>query len=147
MGWWSTDILGGDSPLDAIYDYERHVELSKDESIYPLEKMTPAIENKIKEVFNKNPMAWLQIAKNDNYEQDVVAEVGAVILMAVGADLPEKYKTEVIKMIEQDEWAMENQERKGKIDNLITAIKGYKKGIPTVIANKGLFEVIFEGEG
>ena len=153
MGWWSTDILGGDQPLDDVWDYEKYAGLKgyakdggEDEVIYPLEAMTDYVKAKVKEAFNRDPMAWLAIAKDTSDDPDyqaISAQVGAVIALAVGADMTDMYKHEALHLIVQDEWAKEDDRRQASVGELMKAIREYK-GKPTVINSKGLFQVIAE---
>lgn len=154
MGWWSTDILGGDEPLDDIWEFEGLVGLGEDEAIYPVRDLAEkeSLQGKIRDAFNKSPEAWLNISeeKLDNDSRSISAQVGAVIAMACGVDMPEKYKEKVVKYILEDDWMQECHDRELAVLKLVNAVREYKSGDIVIIKSQGLFEKMAEtmkGEG
>ena len=157
MGWWGKGILSGDSPLDAIWLFEKAVGLkgyvwtkkgadeSKSEVIYPVEAMKPSVVEKLKSYIEKDDMRWLKIGQEKDYDKDIKVEVGAVIALAVGAKLSDEYKTKAVEIIQKDEWAQEDEERKKAIDVLCEAIKKSDGSKRIVLKAVGLMETIGSG--
>ena len=152
MGWWSTDILGGATPLDFIWEFESHIGLDDENgAIYPVRDLVDnkPLREKIRNAFNKSPEDWLSVSeiKRDEEDRSISAQVGAVIAMACGVDMTEEYKEKVVKYILEDDWMRECHERELAILKLVNAVREYKSGEIVVVKSRGLFEVMAEKEG
>ena len=132
MGWWSKDIMGGDSPLDfedEIYeicgvdkfpeDHDGIIELSKS-----------VIETNLVEILEMLPE-----------DDEIGFQVLGVLMMKSGAVMNDTLKALILFNSKHDEWAKQDSERQEIIDSFCKAIESYD-GTPIVITSKGLFEVI-----
>jgi hypothetical protein len=139
MGWWSKDIMGGDTPLDAkdeIYGI-CNVEEFGDEGRELVREDIEANLPKILERFRK-------AANNDYYsDRAIYFQILGVMMMKTGTPIPEELKIEILENSSTDEWAVEDEERKQIVEGFHTAIKAYD-GTPIHIRSRGLFEVIAE---
>ena len=135
MGWWSTDIMGGDTPLDfedAFFDICKvekfpgegvHAEISKEDFANHLDEM-------------------LECIHKSRSEQNIGYQVLAVGMLRAGAFISGDLQDFMMQACENDEWAQESEERKLATDGLYNAISSYNNEDPIVIKSKGLFEVM-----
>lgn len=144
MGWWSTDIMGGDTPLDFKSEIIDEF-LKKDQFHDGLVK--------IKEAFDRVPekglngliphivRTWGYKVGDSSYVDEVSIgyQVLAVLMMKCGATIPDSTRVLMRESISQDGWATENEERKGKIEFLLQSLASYN-GTPIHIKSKGLIE-------
>jgi len=149
MGWWSDDIMGGDTPLDLqsfIYDAlgleqypnDRNKELIIPADGYDYKKIVKYLKDRDGDDY------WLKSDTGNIFHQ-----VLGVMMMNSGATINKTLKAKMIKAAKNDEWANEGLEdndegRRDKMDAFITKLKAYD-GNPTVIESKGLMETIFKG--
>jgi hypothetical protein len=139
MGWWSTDILGGDTPLDCLGFYEEKTGVP---DIYPLEQLTPEKADALRKHIEADDMAWLRLADETYCEHSVAVQVGALLAMTVGAKLGNEYKLAAIPVILDDEWAGEGEPARVRtINGFAKTLTGYV-GMPTPIPSRGLFEAM-----
>ena len=150
MGWWSADVLGGDTPLDMMWAFEDHFDLGRGR-LYPLDDWSERTRTAIKESIERDKNGFWQ-AVNKAKEMagcegtEVALQVGAVIWLNSGADMSMAVKKIFIKAAKNDVWANEgdeydNTERKAVMENLKNAIRGYT-GVPILVNSEGLLEVI-----
>lgn len=133
MGWWSTDIMGGDSPLDWEDAFYR---------ICEVQKFTKDFSNILdlpKEAIESN---WDKLIQEiDGYDSEIGWQVLAVKAMAVGVNIPDHVMEKMIWACDEDCWAKEDLERAQNVSGLKAALQVYD-GTPIRIKSKGLFEVI-----
>jgi len=122
MGWWSTDILGGDRPLDYLYELGQKIGV---EDLYT-EKNIPGVKEKLEGLITSINNGTL--FDEEEYEYYIGYQVLAIKLLEYGVKIPVKTKNALIHYINEDVWAQEDEERKETIDNFVRS--------------KGLFEVI-----
>lgn len=134
MGWWSTDIMGGHTPLDMEIIIYQALDLEMDS---PLPKEID-LEPMLKKVKNDDEY-WLGEGANIFYQ------VLGVMMMKYGCTIPDHLKKQMIESAKNDEWAKEDgaDKRKDVMNNFIKALKSYD-GTPIKITSKGLFEVMAE---
>lgn len=138
MGWWSKDIMGGDSPLDAkdeIFGICGVEEFGDDE-----------VRELTKEDFEKNMPQILEFLReqenNDYYDEKAIGfQVLGVLMMKAGAPISPELKQEILDNSQTDSWAKEDMERGEIVENFHVAIEKYD-GTPLVIRSRGLFEAI-----
>jgi len=134
MGWWSTTIMGGDTPLDYQSDLTDIISggylTGNDITAAQLENMD--------EVFVNGKIESLVKNKDD---RSIMYQVLMVMAMRVGAKLSSKLKLLAISNIRNDEWQFEDSERKEVIDNLIQTLNQYDGSIRVKVKSGGLFEV------
>ena len=134
MGWWSTDIMGGDSPLDFEDEFYNIAGVIK----FP-ERGSKTKLNK--ETVEKNFDKFVSVVKKCDYEPEVGWQVLAVIAIGAGANIPISEMAEMKQACVNDTWAKENNSRKRSVELLLAALNEYN-GTPIVITSKGLFEAI-----
>jgi hypothetical protein len=132
MGWWSTDIMGGDTPLDyrcEIYEMvgiSDYYDVSREVKKEKLKSLIPLIENET-------------IFKDDDYIPVIGFQVLAVELMDNEVSISDKAKKVLIRNIKKDDW--NDKERIKTINALVDKVKNYT-GERIIVKSKGLFEVI-----
>ena len=135
MGWWSVDIMGGDTPLDvedAIYDL---ADIEK----YP----DDAEPNEVpKEFYTKENVNKI-IEETKDLDSFINLQVLAIMMMQVGAVITDDLKQSMITACKKDHWSKSDTERKQKTKALKKALKSYDNINPIIITSKGLFETIF----
>lgn len=136
MGWWSTDILGGDGPLDFEDEFFEIAKVDK----FP---ESGEIADIPKETVEKCINEFVTVIEKDTYEPWIGWQVLAVTVMKVGAKVTDSIKNKMIEACDADEWAQEDSDRKRACDGLKKALQQYD-GTPIIIKSKGLFEVIFK---
>jgi hypothetical protein len=140
MGWWSTDIMGGDTPLDFEDSFFNICKVNK----FP----EPGKMNHLsKEDFAKHLDEMLVIVHKYDYEKEIGYQVLAVLMLKAGAFISGDLKDFMMQACENDEWAQESEERKLATDGLYNALLRYDNEHPIIIKSKGLFEVMAEKLG
>jgi len=139
MGWWSTDIMGGDSPLDVEDTFFEIAQVQK----FP---MSGGIATLSKEAVEKNMKAFIaEVKRHADYQPEIAWQVLAVAVLHSGAKLTKTVKTKMIDACDNDEWSLESRERRESVSSLKKALLQYT-GTPIQINSKGLFEVIFNNK-
>ena len=136
MGWWSTDIIGGDTPMD--YE-DLFKEIIADNYLTNDDITAEQFEN-MDEVFANGKIESLDLEKD---YRSIAYQVLAVMAMRVGAKISQKLKILMIGNIKQDEWQYENSERRAVIEDLLDTLATYDARHPVKVTSRGLFEVIF----
>lgn len=143
MGWWSCDIMGGDTPLDCEDELYSILEVDNRPSIkFNKSKIVPLRSDlftpeKIEKYIKSLP-------KFVSEEISIGYQVLAVKMMEVGAPIGSELKDEMIEQISEDEWAGRDARRQKVIDDLLKAVSAYDNKTPIKINSKGLFEVMAE---
>lgn len=143
MGWWSTDIMGGDTPLDIecfIYDIlevqqfvgDTKTGLTKEHFADPYEI--------IQKIGQMDDGYWL---KGD--DGNIFYQVLGVLMMKAGAPIETALKAKMINAAHKDEWADEDEERKQRMSSFVDALNRYDGTEPFVIKSAGLFDRINVG--
>ena len=155
MGWWSSDILGGDTPLD--FQDSFHDLVGIDEGYDNEDDKTSVADRKM--LYEKEDKSFVNKAidgilnrwgcgdPEDAYYKEQLSigyQVLAVEMMACGAKISDELKVLMEFHIPNDEWSHDDQERAGKINQLYEALLSYTGEAPVVISSKGLFETIAE---
>jgi len=135
MGWWSVDILGGDTPLDYLGDISDMIGV---ESLCT-ESNIVGVKEKLAGLIPKVIDGTL--FESDEYEYWTGYQVLAVKLLEYGVSLDGNVKEILISHIEQDDW--QDAERVKVIDSLISEIKKHDGEI-VKINSRGLFEMLGE---
>lgn len=150
MGWWSYDVLGGDTPLDALGDIADFCGLGYNDKVsnnkcyygYDFLKVKSRFENS--QEMSKILDHIKQRTEGDSYYQEIYLQVLGLVLMSTGVKIESKLKQEILSAIENDSWAKEEEERKKAMDSFYKTFREYKKGSPVVLNQKGLFESFSE---
>jgi hypothetical protein len=141
MGWWSTDIMGGDSPLDAkdeifgichVEEFPEtgtQVSLTKEDISNNLPKILEYVRSQ---------------ANNPYYDEKAIAyQVLGVLMMKAGAEISPELKTEILEASDTDSWSETNDDRARTVQNFHKAIEAYDNVNPVLITSRGLFETMF----
>jgi hypothetical protein len=144
MGWWSDDIMGGDTPLDLqsfIYDALGFIQYPEDSDE---EVRIPSDGFDYKKI-----VKFLKDRDGDDYwlksdTGNIFHQVLGILMMESGAPINKTLKAKMIKAAKNDEWANEDggdEDRKDKMDAFIAKLKNYD-GTSTIIKSAGLIETI-----
>lgn len=146
MGYWSSDIMGGDNPLDwkdRIYDICKVEEFT--DIVAPSPDSPRWIQNKLtsKDLTDNLPEILKMIDEASGYSDDVniALQVLGVLMMEAGAPIPEDLKKRMFNACNEDEWSKTDAERLKATDGMIKALALYDVKTPIVIRSRGLFEV------
>jgi hypothetical protein len=141
MGYWSTVIMGGDTPLDyqgdmidlCGVDYSTFVDGDYD---------LTSIRSEIESNYDK----LTEFCDNVNYgDPNIAYQVLGVLILESGAKLPDDIADKIYAAAMNDEWAKESAERKVNMYAFISQLTTYDRagGTPTKVKYEGLFEKIF----
>lgn len=148
MGWWSTCVMGGDTPLDLQgvlcdamsidFDYEsgRHL-FTREQIETKLAGLVTLIET---------PKKWW------SHNKDTAYQVLGHMILETGAAIPEDLRARIIRAAREDsDWRDSpgddgnyDPERRVSMEAFAAAIKAHVAGTPTHIRQEGLFEKIEE---
>lgn len=122
MGWWSPTILGGDSPMDTVYDVVQFTGISSEWDKFP--EVT-------KHAFERLEVTqWMKFISSRS-EPGIAAQVVALMHMAVGATLSDSIKKLAIEACNNercDSWSNPS-ERKANLNEFVSMLNAYK-GVP-----------------
>jgi hypothetical protein len=141
MGWWSTDILGGDTPLDWEDEFY---------GISKVDKFGGAEKGKInyipKDVLEQRQFEFSDLldAASNYTEPGIGYQVLAVMMMRAGASIDPVVKGKMVAAALGDQWAKEDSEREETIHGLVKALSQYDGQTPILVKSKGLLEVMAE---
>lgn len=137
MGWWSTDILGGDTPLDIICSIENSLPETVEIDVNSEEEV-----DKIRKHLTDNKKIVFETVNKWEDEDGINLQVLAFILIRYGVPITKEERQLFIDACKSDTWAETNSNRQAHINNLIETINNYKDE-PIMLTTTGLFEVIF----
>ena len=141
MGWWSTDIMGGDTPLDWEDEFY---------GIASVDKFEGAEKGKCnyipKDILEKRQFGYADLldASINYMEPDIGYQVLAVMMMRAGASIDPVVKGKMVAAALGDQWAKEDSEREETIQGLVKALSQYDDKTPILIKSRGLFQVMAE---
>jgi hypothetical protein len=136
MGWWSTTIMGGDSPLDfedAFYGICDAEKWDGNKQV-PIPAKTLAIHL---------PKILDYIQECEGWDLQMGYQVLGVMLMKSGCPIPRELKDKIVWAAENDEWAQGDGERMRHCQKFAKQIQSYE-GSPTKVDQEGLFEVFLK---
>ena len=146
MGYWSEDILGGDGPLDFLWQIRDKVEKIMNEKLdrgyYPIDEASDRDLELTRTAMNSS---WLMFEPLCEDDEEILTL--AVMAMAAGAKLDTIFRDRAIYAARKDEWAKENDARRKVMTHFITQIVHYKDGQATVWHHEGLLEKLGRLEG
>ncbi len=150
MGWWSTTVMGGDSPLDAEGDffhivfkgtkYEDGCDRmdAQDAGELTREEISEAIFQRLPEL--------LERVRGPVPDLDIFKQVLGVLILEFGVpvnDLTREVIDLAIDGAKHDEWAQTDEERAAYMQAFILQLNEYD-GKPTEVKFEGLFEKLAE---
>jgi hypothetical protein len=134
MGWFGTDVMGGDTPMDHL---DTIGDIIKVEDLYPLSM----IENKTKvamQLARHQPKLMKNIKTFTGWDRQIATQVLAALHMAVGASFPRGLRVSAIAAAENDEWAQEDQGRSADMNDFADMVRNYDNKTPTLVNHEGL---------
>jgi hypothetical protein len=144
MGWWSTTIMGGDTPLDfeavfyrllGIEMYPKNSSKQKKIPKAKLEKAQDKIVRKIKSM------------EKDGWDSEIGFQAMGVVMMEAGAKISDKNKKLILNAAKKDSWAKEDKGRRKHINSFVLALQSYDGTEPVIITSEGLFEAFAKHKG
>jgi hypothetical protein len=154
MGWWSTDILGGDTPYDVAGELELWLGLQppgSDDSTVPLHmpdnwsaEERVIVADAIDDYDGTKLLTALRKVFTD--ESSVIAtQVLGLLVISSGADMSDDLRKAVLDACQRDQWAKEDSRRTRKIAAFAALVKDYD-GTPVAIKQRGLLEMMCGAE-
>lgn len=154
MGWWSVDVLGGDTPLDNIASMEKVIGVGR---VYPVSEsyweenhlgasVKTAIESNLEKLSEWCKPTSGEIKYDDKEGPMIRLQVLGVVAMAAGAKIPAALKKQIVSAARNDPWAQEDGSRREAMDNLVFTINAYQ-GKPVFVNSRGLFEMMSKSFG
>lgn len=143
MGWWSTCVMGGDTPYDVAGAVEEVLAVRVSTMHIP-DCWTKPQQARIRRAIKKYGGAskLLEFAASFGSEATIARQVIGLLLISCGAPLTTTDKEQIIATCESDDWAKRSDERKQVMEALITAVRGYTNK-PITIEQEGLFDKLF----
>lgn len=149
MGWWSTCVMGGDTPLDLQGVLCDAMGVDFDDGGYHFTR-EQLEENLLRLVtVIKEPCKWW------SHHKDTHFQVLGHMLLETGAEIPESLRERIVRAaMEDSDWRTRpldepddgnyDPERRASMETFAAAIKAHVAGTPTHIRQEGLFEKIEE---
>lgn len=174
MGWFSTTIMGGDTPMDfisVISDVLKpHVDwtviLDQDDidndyyNLYPLKQFRDneagreSVKHAIIKLDADTPESFIlsipylkELVNDSGYDSDyanIFLQVACSLYMACGAPIPEALKEKTLEVVPNDEWAQDDKERRARIKAFLHTLSEYDNETPRFEQSEGLFQKVFE---
>jgi len=128
MGWWSTNINGGDTPMDiegALCDFMGLDQEADDfDGVVESGKLTTEVVYAF--LGNKGSKIIKSMHKSD--ELSILYSVLGELLMEAGATINEEFRALIIEHANTDTWAEESPERRVIIEEFCEAMESYTDG-------------------
>jgi hypothetical protein len=144
MGWWSTEINGGDTPMDIEGCLASFMGLNQDEDADADEWLTPVssgwLTMEVVEAFLEKETDLLDESIDHN-ETSILFTVLGALLMEAGAAIPEDFRKRITVHARHDTWAETSEERKVVIEEFIETLENYVDGTPTELARGSFFDL------
>lgn len=131
MGWWSKQIMGGDTPLD--------VECSIMDAIgIDVTEITDADNPRIADLLTKQQNElFTHVAEYESIGHQVLG----FWMIKTGATFNEGMVEKIIESAKKDEWSHTDNDRMSEITSFCTVLEHYD-GTPVEIPQTGLFDAI-----
>lgn len=153
MGWWSSCIMGGDTPYDVagITGDVLGLEEAGFERMHMPDDWTKREQTKVKKAFDAYGFKPLltevmkRMGAEASEDKPIVYQVVTLLAMSCGAVIPRELKATLLKRgCDADDlaWAEDDEERKAEIAKLRAAIQSYEPGKPTTLGQVGLLETM-----
>lgn len=135
MGWWSATILGGDAPYDVRANLE---------DVMNVDCWFEGVNEENQRILVNDNMDQLFEVAKESYDQSIAGQVFGAMILEVGAKMSDEIRQFVLDCANEDEWAHEDEERNGFIQDFISKVIAYPSegGVRVELAQEGLFEVI-----
>lgn len=133
MGWWSTEVLGGDTPLDFIEFFSRT--FFKNKELLNIETPNKAIpeiltqkQNQIIASIPERVVEWGFAKRSKDFTDNVSVghQVVTRLMIDHSIEISRGNKTKLLVSIQKDDWANEDKERRKVINELVKELMNYK---------------------
>jgi len=146
MGWWATNVMGGDSPSDGISEVFNFLKIKleqfedKEDEYYfdeaVLNRLQPLLEAKQTKV-----LKYVKSLHDPEYQKYSIHALG-FLLLKTGCNIDEKVKKEIISAIEADDW--DEPSRIQHMNIFKEAINNSQPGVKVDLEDKSVYEVMME---
>lgn len=148
MGWWSTDIMGGDTPLDFKSDIYNKLKLDPFKSTRSkIKKVFDEMDEKtINSLIPSTVTRWGCGEPGSDFHNDMTSigyQVLAIEMMRCGAKIRPTTFKQMEEWIPLDGWSQDDDERNTKVNILLKTLYSYD-GSPIEIKSQGLMDVFAE---
>lgn len=144
MGWWSTEINGGDIPMDIEGCLAEFMGLDYEADDYDGVAESGRLTTKVVRSFlsykHLNDERGFADSMIDGGQGSILYTVLGAMLMEAGAEIPVDFRAEIIKNACLDRWADDNEERQVVIEEFIETLENYVDGVPTELARGSFFD-------
>lgn len=134
MGWWSEAVMGGDVPMDWEGDISDYVggHFNADEGhVYTREQL------------EANLLDVVGMIEADKYDPEIGLQVLGVMVMKVGAAIPDEVRDKILKAAEDDRWAAEDdRKRKAHLRDFIKRVRAHKPGSTSEVPSPSLLDQV-----
>lgn len=113
MGWWSADILGGDSPLDAVGEFEKEIGWDYDDSGFIYKPTSKAFAKKM---LTRSSSKNKAIELFKDYKPAEILAITEVFLLNEVKVTKSIYEA-ALKAVAEDEWGLEGDRERLRILN------------------------------
>lgn len=138
MGWWSTEINGGDTSMDVEGILASFMGLDEEaddyDGVVESGKLTTEVVQAFLYVECTDGGHGFADRMIENGEGSILYTVLGALLMEAGAEIPKDFRTEIIQQAYLDRWAANNEERGVVIEEFIETLENYVDGTPTDLA-------------
>lgn len=144
MGWWNTNVYGGDAPLDwreNIYNKFGIEEYGEKDKLNPVP--VDILSKKIDEITE-----MISSCDTDEGDKNIGYQVLGAIIIHSGFDLEsnQNLKSIIISAIENDEYARDDSERRIVMKNFKKQINEYNPSEPVDITSVNVYEAVEEDD-
>lgn len=145
MGWWSTDLMGGDAPMDIHGWWTDKAGLAGDDLPYPGRAFTAAQADAVAAVLPADlDAAKAAIAPWETRQPDPVArQVLGIVWMQTGRPMPDDIKAYVVSLNDTDlaDWHGD-PDREAVLAGFADTVNGYAGGQRMRFDSKGLLTAV-----
>lgn len=139
MGWWSETILGGDTPLDILSDFEAILRVQK---LYPLGDLSDEKKAQVRQVIDAEIDCLVNYVRGEEDSPEIAAQVLAVLVMTVGGKMSDEQRELFLQAGLMDDWSYESRQREEQINIYLDTVKAYVPGTPSILPNGTLMEAM-----
>ncbi|AXV09955.1 hypothetical protein DVS28_b0185 (plasmid) [Euzebya pacifica] len=145
MGWWSTDLMGGDAPMDIHGWWTDKAGLDFDDLPYPGRALTTAQADAVAAVLPADlDAAKATLSRWETHGPDPVARhLLGIVWMQTGRPMPDDIKAHVVSLNDTDLAAWHGDpDREAALDAFADTVNAYTGGQRMEFTSKGLFAAI-----
>lgn len=134
MGWWDTNVYGGDTPWDYLGHIAEAIDYKHDDDMHSLVGVSdwePIIKYEISKLIDAN-LDKIRELEHTVGNTEIFYQVLGQLILDVGAIFPQDLRYHCIKCCLTDEWALEgDKHRQQEMARLAYDITFHQDGIPS----------------